>query len=100
MQRITIAEAAKRAGYSQGSVKRWIAEGLLPAFRVGDKGHYRVNWEDVLALTSRVQAQQEAARHAAADFLTAAKQIEDKFDFAASRKKYRDEWAREHATVH
>lgn len=55
-QRLTVREAAERAHVCTRTVKRWIAIGLLPAYRLPSskgRGHLRVRTGDVEALLAR-----------------------------------------------
>lgn len=49
-QWLRVGEAAKIIGVSTQTVRRLIWDGDLPAFRVRNRGHYRVKREDVEAL--------------------------------------------------
>jgi excisionase family DNA binding protein len=54
--RLSVAEAAARAGVSTRTVKRWIAAHLLPATRLpspGGRGHLRIRLGDLEALLAR-----------------------------------------------
>ena len=49
-------QAADRAGVSARTLKRWIADGLLPAFRLPSpkgRGHLRIRLADLEALLAR-----------------------------------------------
>ena len=54
--RLSIAEAAARAGVSPRTIKRWIAAKLLPATRLPSpcgRGHLRIRLGDLEALLAR-----------------------------------------------
>lgn len=54
--RLSIAQAADRAGVCSRTVKRWITAGILPAARLpspGGRGHLRVRLGDVEGLLAR-----------------------------------------------
>jgi excisionase family DNA binding protein len=54
--RLSVAQAAARAGVSSRTIKRWIAANLLPATRLPSprgKGHLRIRLGDVEALLAR-----------------------------------------------
>lgn len=46
---LTVSEAASLTRVSTDSVRRWCRLGLLPAFKAGERGHYRVRIEDLRA---------------------------------------------------
>ena len=46
---LTIAEAARRLKVSPLTIKRWIAQGRLPAYRVGPR-HIRIKERDIEAI--------------------------------------------------
>jgi excisionase family DNA binding protein len=48
---LTIKEAAELLQFSESTVRRWIDEGLLPAFRMGRWGHHRIALSQILKLT-------------------------------------------------
>jgi excisionase family DNA binding protein len=47
---IGIPVAARRLGVDVSTVRRYIRQGLLPAYRIGGQGFIRVNVDDVEAL--------------------------------------------------
>jgi len=54
--RLSVAQAAVRAGVSSRTVKRWVAAKLLSATRLpspGGKGHLRIRLGDLEALLAR-----------------------------------------------
>jgi excisionase family DNA binding protein len=52
-QRIPLAEAAASRGVSTRTVRRWIAAGLLPAYRVGPR-LVRIDPDDLDRLERRI----------------------------------------------
>ncbi|MEO7980341.1 MAG: helix-turn-helix domain-containing protein [Sporichthyaceae bacterium] len=58
--RIPLAEAAASRGVSTRTVRRWIAAGLLPAYRVGPR-LVRINPEDLDKLDRRIPTAGSAA---------------------------------------
>lgn len=48
---ISLKEAAKRLGVSVGSLRAWIRDGQVPAYRLGQR-FTRVSWEEVLGALS------------------------------------------------
>ncbi|MBV9279425.1 MAG: helix-turn-helix domain-containing protein [Chloroflexi bacterium] len=72
-QLLTAAQAARLLGVHLSTVRRWIARGKLPAYRVGDKG-VRVRYDDVLALLSPLNREKGGpvtqVKHIAERFLT------------------------------
>jgi excisionase family DNA binding protein len=44
---ITIPQAAQRLGVEPRTVRRYIASGKLPAYRIGGEGFIRINADDV-----------------------------------------------------
>lgn len=57
---ISLSEAKARYGYSADTFRRWIADEILPAYRVGPHGHYRVCPTDLDAVIQRVRARTSA----------------------------------------
>jgi len=57
---MTLKEAAEFYGVSERTLRRRIAEGKLPAFRVGPRS-IRVTAEDVAALATRIPTTDPAA---------------------------------------
>lgn len=55
MPNLTIAEAAEAVGVSQKTVRRWIASGDLPAYRLGGK-LVRIHQDDLEKLGRRIPA--------------------------------------------
>jgi excisionase family DNA binding protein len=51
---VTIADAAKDLAVSEDTVRRFIANGDLPAYRLGRRGHIRIRAEDVAAVLRRM----------------------------------------------
>lgn len=51
---LSIAECAKRGGTSEPTVRRWIADGTLPAYKLGRQ--VRIHEEDFAALFTRIPA--------------------------------------------
>lgn len=51
---ISMAAAAEQLGLSTRSIRRYVSEGLLPAYRVGPRGDIRVRPEDLDRLVRRV----------------------------------------------
>lgn len=52
---LTLKEAAELLGVTHYSVRRWIAEGRLPGYRLGPR-HTRVSRTDCARLVSRIPA--------------------------------------------
>jgi excisionase family DNA binding protein len=59
-ERVSIAAAAEHLGVSERSIRRWIAEGLLPAYRVGPT-LIRLDLDDVDKLARRIPTGGDAA---------------------------------------
>jgi excisionase family DNA binding protein len=55
----TIQEAAKILRISEGTVWRWVKEGKLPAFRMGDRA-LRIKKEDLRLVVKRTQREKKA----------------------------------------
>jgi excisionase family DNA binding protein len=54
MNLITIAEAAERLGVNQLTIRRWIDDGTLPAYRLGQK-NIRIKPDDLSALLKPIK---------------------------------------------
>lgn len=54
VQWLTLSQAAEHAAASTRTVRRWIAEGKLPAYRAAGKASIRVRLADVDALFSPI----------------------------------------------
>lgn len=57
---LSIQEAAQRRGVTTKTVRRWIALGLVPAYRVGPK-LIRIREDDLEAIGRRIPARNGAA---------------------------------------
>lgn len=51
---LSIADCAKRGGASIPTIRRWIADGTLPAYKLGRQ--VRIHEEDFAALFTRIPA--------------------------------------------
>jgi excisionase family DNA binding protein len=60
---ITFLEAARRLGVHVATLRAWVREGKVPAYRLGQR-FARVDWEEVLAALSE-QRQADEPRKAA-----------------------------------
>lgn len=60
-ENITLSVAAKRLGLNPSTLRRWVREGRIPAYRSGVK-FVRVSWEEILASLAR--SRPEAVRDA------------------------------------
>lgn len=102
-QLVPIAQAAQLLAVHTSTIRRWIREGKLPAYRVGDKG-VRVRYGDVMRLSTPLSAAvQDKGRHVdnEAGFtgrLTEEEQLRA-LEAVASARKLREEFRARYGTM-
>ncbi len=61
MDLMTIKDVTSAVKVSESTVRRWVRSGLLPAYKVGDRGQLRFQRSDVLAFLNRHRVGPEGA---------------------------------------
>jgi excisionase family DNA binding protein len=72
MPLMTVNDVAEELKVHPRTVKRWITEGQLPAFKLGDRAGWRINEEAVKEFLEARRQEVDAKKAAARDSLAAA----------------------------